>query len=99
MGEEEEEESGDGGGHHPRLTRRYAPLTLQQMFRCGRPAAIHFLWSTERAAERTSVEEEQGREVEHYILLYANETERSCKQKRKPRIKHCVCVRIMTNLH
>lgn len=72
-----------GEKHHPRLSRRYAPLTLQQMFRCGRPAAIHFLRSTARAAECTSVEEEQRREVEQHPC--------------QPRIKDRV--RIMTNLH
>lgn len=65
--------------HHHRLSWRYAPLTLQEMFRCGRPAAIHFLWSTERAAEIASVEEEQRREVEQHPI-HANETEESRKQ-------------------
>lgn len=84
------------GEHHPRLSRRYAPLTLQQMFRCGRPAAIHFLRSTERAAECTSEEEEQRREVEQHPTL-CKWKQRGLASKRQPRTK--ARVRIMTNLH
>lgn len=72
------------GEHHPRLSRRYAPLTLQQMFRCGRPAAIHFLWSIERAAECTSTEEEQRREVERHPTLCKSKQRR---QRERERIK------------
>lgn len=48
-----------GGGQDPRPSLRHAPLALQQMFRCGRPAAIHFL--------RT--EKDRRREVERHHSL------------------------------
>ncbi len=84
---------GYGGKHHPRLSRRYAPLALQRMFRCGRPAAIHFVWNTERAAKCTSVEEEQPREVEQYPAL--------CKSKQREVLQANSNqeTKLITNLH
>lgn len=88
--------AGAEGKHHPRLSRRYAPLALQQMFRCGRPTAIHFLWSTERAAACTSAEEDQRTQVEQHPSLHKSK-HRGRTRKRQARLR--ACVRIMPSRH
>lgn len=88
--------AGAEGKHHLRLSRRYAPLALQQMFRCGRPTAIHFLRSTERAAACTSAEEDQRTQVEQHPSLHKSK-HRGRTRKRQARLK--ACVRIMPSRH